>query len=66
MYCKKKHNMVPPEKFKPMTPLSQVGHSTTGWLYRYYKLFGKFIATWYAMSSSHVKLTEIGTSCGHG
>ena len=30
------HNMVPPEKLKPTTPLSQVEHSTTGWLYRYH------------------------------
>ena len=28
--------MVPPEKLKPTTPLSQVEHSTTSWLYRYY------------------------------
>ena len=28
--------MVPPEKFKQTTPLSQVEHSTTGWLYRYF------------------------------
>ena len=28
--------MVPPEKLKPMTPISQGEHSTTGWLYRYY------------------------------
>ena len=28
------HTMVPPEKLKPTTPLSQVEHSTTGWLYR--------------------------------
>ena len=28
------------------------------------QLFVQCIATWYAMSRSHVKLTEIGTSCG--
>ena len=28
--------MVPPDKLKPTTPLSQVEHSTTGWLDRYY------------------------------
>ena len=29
------------------------------------QLFSHCIATWYAMSWSHVGLTEIGTSCGH-
>ena len=28
--------MVPPEILKPTTPLSQLEHSTTGWLKRYY------------------------------
>ena len=28
------------------------------------QLFGHCVATWYAMSWSLVKLTEIGTSCG--
>ena len=28
--------MVPPEKLKRTTPLSQGKQSTTGWLYRYY------------------------------
>ena len=32
--------MVPPEKLKPTTPLSQVEHSTTGWLYRHYTAIG--------------------------
>ena len=32
--------MVPPEKLKPTTHLSQVEHSTTGWLYRYYTAIG--------------------------
>ena len=30
------------------------------------QLFGYCMATWYAMSLSPVKLTEIGFSCGHG
>ena len=30
------------------------------------QLFGHCIATWYAMSQSHLKLTEIGTSCRRG
>ena len=28
--------MVPPERLKPTAPLSQVTHSSTGLLYRYY------------------------------
>ena len=28
--------MVPPERLKPTAPLSQVKHSNTGCLYRYY------------------------------
>ena len=30
------------------------------------QLFCNCMATWYAMSQSHVKLMEIKTSCGHG
>ena len=30
------------------------------------QLFGYCIATWFAMSQSHVKLMEIGASCGRG
>ena len=30
------------------------------------QLFGHCTATWYAMSRSHLKLTEIGNSCGRG
>ena len=56
--------MVPPEKLKPITPLSQVEHSTTGWLYRYYTA----IRSLYRHTVCHVpascKHMEIGTSCG--
>ena len=54
--------MVPPEKLKPTTLnfkssiLPLVG--STGNI----QIFGHCIATWYAMSQSHVKLTEIGTT----
>ena len=58
--------MVPPERLKPMAlylksstlPLFDSKGIT--------QLFGHCIATWYAMSWSHLKLTEIGTSCGRG
>ena len=30
------------------------------------QLFGRCIAMLYAMSRSHLKLTEIGSSCGRG
>ena len=60
------HNMVSPEKLKQTTPLSQLEHlplvGSTGII----QLFCHYIATWYAMSRSHVKLMAIGTSCGCG
>ena len=49
--------MVPLERLKPSAPISQIKHS---------QLFGHCIATWYAMSQSQLKLTEIGTSYGRG
>ena len=58
--------MVPSERLKPMAPLSQVTTlpmvDSTGII----QLFGHCIATWYVMSRSYLKPTEIGTSCGHG
>ena len=56
--------MVPPERLKSTAlylksctlPLVD----STGII----QLFGHCIATWYAMSRSQLKLTEIGTSCG--
>ena len=58
--------MVPPEKLKPTAPLSQVKHSTLVDSTGIIQLFGHCIATWYAMSRSHLKLTDIGTSFGRG
>ena len=33
------NSKVPPERLKPTTPLFQIEHSTTGWLYRYLLIF---------------------------
>ena len=51
--------MVPPERLKPTAPLSQVKHSTTGNSTGIIQLFGHCIATWNAMSRSHLKPMEI-------
>ena len=58
--------MVPPEKLKPTTPLSQVEPPTTVCSTGIIQLSGHCIATWYAICLSYIKLTEIGTSCGRG
>ena len=49
-------------KFPPSPPLELPLLGSTGII----QLFGHCIATWNAMTRSHVKLTEIGTSCGRG
>ena len=58
--------MVPPERFKTTALFLKSSTlplvDSTGII----QLFGHFIATWYAISRSHLKLTEIGTSCGRG
>ena len=59
--------MVHPERLQLTAPLPQVKRSkplvdSTGII----QLFGHCIATWYSMSLSHLKLTQLGTSCGRG
>ena len=52
--------MVPPERLKPTTPLSQVKLSINGDSTGIIQLFDHCITMWYAM------LTEIGTRCQRG
>ena len=58
--------MVPPERLKPTALYLKSSTLQLVDSKGIIQLFGLCIVTWYAMSRSHLKLTEIGTSCGCG
>ena len=58
--------MVPPVRLKPTALYLKSSTLPLDDSTDIIQLLGHCIATWYAMSRSHLKLTEIGTSCGRG